>query len=356
MNRFLFAGTVCTLFLLVSLPVQAQTIDTINRKSDKPQKGTVTDVARDAVKIKPGISPEVTIPANDIVDIEWAGAPGALNLGRGAERSGKYAVALERYTEAGGASSKDVVKADIQFLIARVTARIAMEQDASRLDDAAAKLGAFVKSHATSFRFFDAVYLLGQVNLARKNYTEAETAFKRLNQAPWSDYKMAGQNAAGRLAIARGDVAAAKTAYSAVLKMSATTPAEISRRNEALLGISAALIEEKNYQQALTSVNEAIAKADPEDSAVQAEAYILKGDCLKVLSTAQGGLRTKEAILAYLHVPVLFEKEAVLNARALYNLSILWPVVERPDRGLSARDELQEKYADSIWAKKSLQQ
>ena len=351
MNRYLFPVTACLLCLLVNLSVQAQTIDTINRKSDKPQKGTVTGVTRDAVKIKPGISPEVTVSANEIVDIEWAGAPGALNLGRGAERSGNYKVALERYTEADGESSKAIVKADIQFLIARVTARIAIETDSSKLDDAAKKLDDFVKQNATSFRFFDAVYLLGKVNLARKNFPEAETAFNRLNQAPWPDYKMAGQNATGRLAIARGDVAAARAAYGAVLKLPATSPGEISRRNEALLGMSAALIEDKNFDEALTRVNEAIAKADPEDSAVQAEAYILKGDCLKVLPSAQGGLRTKEAILAYLHVPVLFEKESLLNARALYNLSILWPAVEQPDRGLSARTELEEKYADSKWAK-----
>ena len=71
MNRYLFPVTACLLCLLVNLSVQAQTIDTINRKSDKPQKGTVTGVTRDAVKIKPGISPEVTVSANEIVDIEF---------------------------------------------------------------------------------------------------------------------------------------------------------------------------------------------------------------------------------------------------------------------------------------------
>lgn len=346
MNATFLKAAGLTLTMLVSVQVQAQTIDSINRKSVKPQKGTITEVTRDAVKIKPGISAVVTVPANDIVDIEWGGAPGSLNLGRGAENAGNFAVALERYTEAAAESGSSVnVKADIQFLIARVTAKTALQQDTSKLDDAATKLDTFVKDNATSFRFFDAVQLLGQVHLAREDFTEAATAFTRLTQAPWSDYKMAGQNATGRLAIARGDLPAALKSYDAVLVLPAKTAAEISRRNEALLGKSTVLIEQKNHAVALKTVTEAIAKADPEDSAVQAEAYILKGECLK----AQG--QTKEAILAYLHVPVLFEKEAMLNARALYNLATLWEKVEQPERGLAARTELTDKYADSKWAK-----
>ncbi|MDA0586931.1 MAG: tetratricopeptide repeat protein [Planctomycetota bacterium] len=346
LNATFFKAASLTLTLLVASHAQAQTIDTINRKSVKPQKGTITGITRDEVKIKPGISAEVSVPANDIVDVEWGGAPGALNLGRGAENAGNFAVALERYTEAAAeAGSSANVKMDIQFLIARVTAKTAMEQDASKLDDAAAKLDAFVKANVTSFRFFDAVQLLGQVQLAREDFTQAETAFNRLAQAPWSDYKMAGQNAAGRLAIARGDFPGALKSYDAVLVQPATSAAEISRRNEALLGKSAVLIEQKNHAVALTTITEAISKADPEDSAVQAEAYILKGECLKALG------QTKEAILAYLHVPVLFEKEAMLNAQALYNLATLWDKVEQPERGLAARTELTEKYAESKWAK-----
>jgi TolA-binding protein len=72
----------------------------------------------------------------------------------------------------------------------------------------------------------------------------------------------------------------------------------------------------------------------------------LKGDCLK----SQG--KVKEAILAYLHVPVLFEKEKVALAEALYNLAVLWPRADQPERGLAAQQELQENYPDSPWTKK----
>ena len=344
MNRILVTAALMLAVVASSLQAQ-QTPDTINRKSGKPQRGTVTEITQTSVTVKPGISDPVTIDANDIIDIEWGGGPGDLITARGAENSGNYDTALENYAKAEADASKALIKADIAFLIARTTAKIAMEKDATKLDDAAAKLDAFIKANTTSYRYFDAVFLLGRIHLARKDFTKAGIEFTRLAKAPWSDYKMAGQNANGRLAIARGDLPAAKAAYQAVLGLPATKPAEVSRRNEALLGMSAALIAEKNHQAALKSITEAITKADPEDSAVQAEAYVLKGDCLQSIG------QNKSAILAYLHVPVLFEKEAMLNARALYHLTILWEKVEQPDRSVAARDELTEKYADTKWAK-----
>lgn len=345
MNRSLISAALM-LAVGASSTLQAQqTPDTINRKSAKPQRGTVTEITQTSVTVKPGISDPVTVDANDIIDIEWGGGPGELITARGAENAGNYATALENYEKAEAAASKALIKADISFLIARTTAKIAMENDATKLDDAAEKLDAFIKKNTSSYRYFDAVFLLGRIHLVREDFTKAGIEFNRLAKAPWSDYKMAGQNANGRLAIARGDLPAAKAAYQAVLALPAAKSAEISRRNEALLGMSAALIEEKNHQAALKTVTEAITKADPEDSAVQAEAYVLKGDCLQALG------QNKSAILAYLHVPVLFEKEAMLNARALYHLTILWEKVEQPDRSVTAKGELTEKYADTKWAK-----
>lgn len=341
LELIIVASLLCSYF-----GASADAFDEIVRKSGKSSKGNITELTRDSVTITTGVGDKTTVPANEIINVSWDSEPAELNLARSAEQTGNLPRALEGYqTSAGKAGSNEDIKAEIDFLIARTTARTALEQDSSKLEDAAKKLDAFSKANASSYRHFDTLFLLGQVQLAREEFDAAGQAFTKLAQAPWSDYKMAAQNANARLAMKKGDLGVALSSYEKVLTQNAKTPAEVSRRNEALLGKADVMLQQNNAQLALETINSAIGTADPEDTAVQAAAFVLKGDSLKALG------RTKEAILAYLHVPVLFEKEAVLHARALYNLATLWPKVDQPERGAAARTELQDNYPDSPWTK-----
>jgi tetratricopeptide (TPR) repeat protein len=325
----------------------AYAIDIITRRSDKAAQGDITEIGRESVKVKSGIGTIIDVPANDIVSIRWGAEPPSMNLARSAEEGGNLPRALEQLAESqSNAGTSTAVKAEIQFLTARVSARIALEQDSSKLDDAASKLDAFVKAQSDSFRFFEAVQLLGSVQLAKEDFSGADQSFTRLAQAPWSDYKMAAQNAKAKLALQQGDLPGALSAYEQVLSQNAQSDAEKSKRNAALIGKATVQLKQNSVDQALQAVTEAIAATDPEDSEVQALAWNLKGECLKT----QG--KTKEAILAFLHVPVLFEKEKVALTEALYNLAVLWPRADQPERGLAARQELEENYPDSPWTKK----
>ncbi len=322
--------------------------DEVSRRSDKSVRGSITDVTRDGVKVKPPTGADVVVPANDIMDIRWDDEPLALNGARVAAKNGNTESALgELKKSAADPKATGAIKAEIEYLTASLTARAGLDQsDTAQLEDAATKLDAFTKANGSNARYFDALYLLGQVQLARQDFDGAASAFQQLSQAPWSDYKMAAQNASAKLALKKGDLASALASFEAFLGQSAKSPGEVSRRNEALLGKATVTLRQGNAQQALDTINEAIQAADPEDSAVQAEAFVRKGDSLRLLG------KTKEAILAYLHVPVLFEREAALNAEALFHLSSLWSVAGQPERGLAASQELRENYPNTEWAQK----
>ena len=332
---------------LSALASSAGAVDKVNRKSGKVAQGDITEIAQQSVSVKSGIGKMIEVPANDIISVRWGAEPAELNLARSAEDSGDLARALELLkTSSGNAGTNPDVKTEIEFLTARVNARVALEQDASKLTDASTQLEGFVKAHSVNFRYFDALQLLGAVQLAAEDYAGAETSFGKLERAPWPDYQMAAQNSTAKLAFQKGELSKALAAYNEVLKQSGSSPGEVSKRNEALIGKASVQLKQGNADIALQAVAEAIAKTSPEDSTVQAGAWNLKGDCLK----SQG--KVKEAILAYLHVPVLFEKEKVPLAEALYNLAVLWPRADQPERGLAARQELQENYPDSPWTKK----
>lgn len=342
-----FSAFIAVTAIIVSATA-ADAFDEVSRRSDKSVRGSITDVKRDGVTVKPAAGASVTIPANDIGDIRWDDEPLSLSGARVAAKNGNTDRALEELGKsATDPKAKGDIKAEIEFLTAHLIAQAGLDQsDTTRLDDAATKLDAFVSAHGTNARYFDAVFMLGRVQLARQDFAAAEGAFQQLAQAPWSDYKMAAQNANAKLALKKGDLTSALSSFEAVLAQNASSPAEISRRNEALLGKATVTLQQGNAQQALDTINQAIQAADPEDSAVQAEAFVRKGDSLRLLG------KTKEAILAYLHVPVLFEKEASLNAEALFHLSSLWATAGQPERGLAARQELTENYPNTEWAKK----
>ena len=61
--------------------------------------------------------------------------------------------------------------------------------------------------------------------------------------------------------------------------------------------------------------------------------------------------KPKDALMAYLHVDVLFYSDSEVHAEALYNLSKLWLSLKKQDRADNARNLLTDRYAGSVWAK-----
>jgi hypothetical protein len=78
---------------------------------------------------------------------------------------------------------------------------------------------------------------------------------------------------------------------------------------------------------------------------VNAEAFLRKGDCLREKGD------DKDALLAYLHVDVLFASEKPLHAEALFRLSQLWEKVGSKGRADEARDRLRSDYENTEWFK-----
>ena len=148
------------LCLLSTAPAAA--IDTVTRKStDKSAIGEIDSVSRTEVVVKPRVGSPTTVPANDIVDVDWEAAPPSLKLGRSQENSGQFDLALKAYQQAvaENTSSNANVRAEIEFSLARVTAKVALG-DPTRLADATAKLTAFADTYRDHYRYFEAQLLL----------------------------------------------------------------------------------------------------------------------------------------------------------------------------------------------------
>ena len=157
---------------------------------------------------------------------------------------------------------------------------------------------------------------------------------------------MAAKVALARVALAENKIPEAQTAFEAVAGMTAKGPSEESRKLEAKLGLARCLQLQSKFDDAIKLLDEVIIQSSPEDSKVQAEAYVRQGDCY------QSSSKTKDALLAYLHVDVLFSTEKSYHPEALYHLSRLWALVQQPDRANEAADKLTAEYPNSPWSQK----
>lgn len=295
----------------------------------------------------PGNKQETKIPSNEIDRVEWDGEPASMKLARSAEERGNLQDALTKYQEVAPEvqAAQGNLKTDLEFLIARVTARLA-KADPARIDEAIQKLEAYRAAHPNSFRYYDVLLLLGESYLAKEDYGKAEPAFKELEQAPWDDYKMASRIAQGRLLLRKDDVAGAQALFKSVADQPAKTDAEKARQYEARLGVATCHQRQGRFKEAADELDLIIKQAPATDTKTMGEAYLRKGDNL--LAAGQ----KKDALLSYLHVDVLFSGEKNLHAEALYHLSNLWNEVAQPGRAAEARAKLTGDYPNSDWAKK----
>jgi tetratricopeptide (TPR) repeat protein len=322
--------------------------ETINRKrGDKAVAGEVTGVSKIEVTIKSSTKGEtIKVPANEIVSIDWTGDSPDLKVARQDENGLRFQKALDGYQKSLAASkaTDKAAKADLEFVIARTTAKMALS-DPAKLDDAIKKIEEFRTKQSDHYRYYEAVNYLGQLYAAKKDFIKASVTFEQLGKAPWKETQMTARIASGKLLLAENKLDEAAAAYESVIAIQPEGPVEESVRQEAVLGKSRIMIAQKKYDDALKLLDEVIAKAPPDDVRVNAEAFLRQGDCLR----EQGN--DKDALLAYLHIDVLFRSEKAIHAEALYRLAQLWDKVGQKGRGDEARDLLRSDYESSEWAK-----
>ena len=99
--------------------------------------------------------------------------------------------------------------------------------------------------------------------------------------------------------------------------------------------------------EAIATLDAVISKASESESQTLAEAWLLKGDCFRSKNLP------KDALMAYLHVDVLYASEPAAHAEALFRLAALWAPSGHQDRSDDAQARLTEKYPNSSWAKTS---
>lgn len=306
--------------------------------SKKATRGTVK-LSRNSVELTPRSGDPVTIPVDEIDYVRFNAEPPALNQARSAERNGLLQRALESYTKLLPDLKSALARTDTEFLIARTQARMALT-DPPKIP---AAIQALEKSLAAtrSFRHYECLLWIGELEAARSKFDAATTRFAELAKSPMKSHQMAAKVAGGKVLLAQNQHAAAQKEFAAVVAMTPRTAAETASRYEAMLGRARCQQKQQQYDAAVTSLSEVLQNTTPDQSKLQARAFLQRGDCYRDQQ------QPKRAVIEYLYVELIYNREKEALAEALYQLSQLWGPAGNPDRATAAADRLRKEFSDN---------
>ena len=281
-----------------------------------------------------------SIAVNEVVSVRFDGEPSKLNLVRTMAGNGRYedALGVLDEIEQGGVDDPRV-GVEMEFYRGVCLARLGLGGSGD-LKAAGQFVRSFVQKHADNYHYYSAVELLGELYAALGAFPSALAEYEKLEATPWPDYKMRAAIAKGRVYQQQKEFEKALAEFEEVLELagSSSEPLIDRQRLSARLGKASCLADMERYDDAVEIVEGVVAGADPEQAGLHALAYNTLGHCLKKAD------RTREALLAYLHVDLLYPTEPAEHAEALRNLAELWAAVDQPERAQQALDILTNRY------------
>jgi tetratricopeptide (TPR) repeat protein len=234
---------------------------------------------------------------------------------------------------------------DMAFYKAFAAARMALAGNGST-QEAGKQLMAFEKANPNSYHYFAACETIGDLLAAMGRVEQAEPFYARLAKSANAEYQLRGGVLLGRALVARKDYDGAIKKFDEVAAMRADGKQADALRQAALVGKAAALCGLGKTDEGIKLTEEVIAKADEDQTDLHARAYNVQGNCYLAAD------KKKEALIAFLHVDVLFAGAAEQHAEALAHLATLWKDVDKSDRAQQAQAQLKQRYPNSSWAQK----
>lgn len=279
--------------------------------------------------------------------ITFGDEPQELRQGRASATGANFEAALQQLKRVDPSGiERGVIRQDLQFYLAYCQAKAALTSGGDKAK-AAEDMLAFVRAAPTSYHFFDAARVLGDLAAGQGDYDGAVKFYGAIaTKAPWPEYQMSAGLAQADALVAQEDFAAAQDKFESIMEQETDTPEANRQKLLAQVGKARCLAETDTPQAGIERIEQVIGENDATDVELFGRAYNAYGDCLRLAG------RPADAMMAYLHVDVMFYSDPEIHAESLYHLSHLWSELNKSDRAAAARNLLESRYAGSAWAKK----
>jgi tetratricopeptide (TPR) repeat protein len=319
--------------------------DTVKKVGDPPIKCTITSMNKDEVKYEKS-GKEETVPTYEIESIRLSDEPAQLNLIRNQANNGAYENALKALDKINPDTlEKAEVKAEVQYLRAYCDARLALGGSGD-VSAAGKEVMAFIKENPNSFHFYPANELAGDLLVSLGKYGDSTNFYKALSNASADAWKIKAGIDTGRAKLAEKKYDDALKEFDTALGLAEKGKGPETQKLSSMLGKAACLAETGKPEEGVKLAEQVISKLPAEEVDLHAWAYVVLGNCYRKMPN-----HSKEALLAFLHVDVLYFSNPQFHAEALWNLASLWQDLKKIDRATQASALLKERYPNSTWAK-----
>ena len=340
------AASVMLLTLLPALVI-AQGNDAVYRikKSGGSTRlsGTIEQVTPTGVTLKTARGTD-SIPAAEIEKVVPAGEPAEVDRARNRIESGRFDDAISEL-ESVDAGASPLIKAEVDFLRAYASAKIALGGGSVTSKEAGSAISGFLRSNADSYHLVPAMDMMGQLAVAAGSLDFAAQQFNKLTQSGWPEYVFKGQFQEGETLIKQEKYADAIARFDAIL--AAPSNDDIAQQYKLLAKVEKAKAQAlAGDAEAAIPVIEAVVREESADNTeLFAYAYNAWGTSL-----LKAG-KVKEAREKFLLTELLFTTQPEPHAEAAWQLSKIWAQLGDNQRATQARDMVKDRYRNSWWAK-----
>jgi tetratricopeptide (TPR) repeat protein len=326
-------------------PVTAQGVSDRVRLVRGSESGEISGMTPLEVTLNKGLPGSRAIPINEIKTVQFDGEPSELSQARVNAANGAYENALDSLAKIDLSTlQRDFIKQDVEFYLAWCAAKLALAGQ-GEIGDAGRRLNAFVRNYPQSFHYLAARETMGDLLMAGGGFENAEKQYAELAKSPWPAYKMRAAVAFGRSLQAQNKHAEAIQQFDAAIALADDGADSQNQRLAATLGKAVSLAETGGGEEAVGIIEKVIHDTDPQEKELHARAYNALGKCYEKAG------KSKDALLAFLHVDVLYNSVPEAHAEALSHLATLWQSVGQEERAREARKLLADRYGNSRWAK-----
>lgn len=300
-------------------------------------RGTVKSETPSEVVVTLGTN-TVTVPTDQVASIRYDGQSASFQLGETRESAGQLAEAAELYRKAASeTASRPFPHQAALFREARVLADLAMIEP-EQVKEARDKLDQFIRLYPGGRHIGGAREALARLQIQSGDYAGAEATIATLAKMSRGGERSAVLRT--RLLAKQGKH---QEAIAEMDRLIASSPKGSERQLAARLAKAESLAAIKKYKEAEALVREVIQESPAEDADSQAPAYNTLGDCLRAAN------RPKDALIAYLHTDMLYNKDKEEHPRALHGIALVFRQLKEEGRANEYAQRLKQEYPRSPW-------